>query len=134
MNVNAVKKAVACLLAIFAVACSKNDDGPEPNPNLALVPGSWNLSSLLISPAQDIDEDGTATNNILEELNCISGTLLINEDNTWSFSGNDVIITTITGGLFKFFCDDLPRNSSGIWDVQNNTLRLSDGVSVTTLP
>lgn len=121
------------MLAIFVLACSKNDDGPSTNPNLALVTGTWSLSSLLISPPQDINEDGTSTNNILDELSCISATLMINEDNTWSFSGNDVIVTTITGGLFKFFCEDLPRNSSGIWDLQNNTLRLSDGVSLTEL-
>ena len=121
------------LLCLLALSCSKNDDGPNPNPNLDLVTGTWNLSSLLISPAQDIDEDGTATNNILEELNCISATLVINEDNTWNFNGNDVIITTITGGLFKFFCDAPPRNTSGVWDLQGNTLRLSDGASVTEL-
>jgi hypothetical protein len=121
------------LLCLLALSCSKNDDGPATNPNLALVNGTWNLSALLISPAQDIDEDGTPTNNILDELNCISATLVINENNTWNFNGNDVIITTITGGLFKFFCDAPPRSASGVWDLQNNILRLSDGVSITEL-
>ncbi|WP_445381572.1 hypothetical protein [Robiginitalea sp. IMCC43444] len=132
-NFKAMRLFVIGLLCLLALSCSKNDDGPSTNPNLALVTGTWNLSTLQISPAQDIDEDGTTTNNILEELNCISATLVINENNTWDFNGNDVIITTITGGLFKFFCDAPPRSNSGVWDLQDNILRLSDGVSLTEL-
>ena len=98
-----MKKLGTLFLLFVLLACSDDDGGGDPNPNEALVVGSWNLSELRINPAQDIDEDGNATTNILEELPCITGQLILRSDNTWSFSGTDVVITTITGGLFKFF-------------------------------
>ena len=122
-----MKKILLLFLSLAVLSCSDDDGGPAPNPNFDLVLGTWNLTDLAISPAQDINEDGTTTTNILDELTCISARITLSPDNTWSFSGNDVIITTITGGLFKFFCSDQPRTDGGNWDIQGNLLRLVDG-------
>ncbi|MFM1878263.1 MAG: hypothetical protein RLZZ241_1129, partial [Bacteroidota bacterium] len=108
--------------------CSKDGSGPESNPNLELAIGTWRLTELNIAPEQDIDEDGQSTTNIMDELNCISGTLQLNADYSWTFSGTDVVITTITGGLFKFFCSESPRTAQGIWDINGNGIRLADDV------
>lgn len=128
-----MKKICYLLLAVSLLACSDDDGGPAPNPNLDLVVGTWELTELRISPAQDIDDDGTTTNNVLDELACVEGTLQLRSDYTWSFSGTDVVITTITGGLFKFFCAEQPRSSGGNWDLQGNTLRLADSTGNITL-
>ena len=41
------------------------------------------------------------------------------------------LLTTITGGLFKFFCGD-SQSESGLWEIQGSTLRLaSDTGSIT---
>lgn len=127
-----MKKILYSLTFLLLLACSDDDGGGETNPNIELLIGTWELSELIINPAQDIDEDGTATTNILDELNCISGEFVLRQDNTWTFSGNDVIITTITGGLFKFFCSDQSRSGGGNWDVEGNILRLADGTGVVT--
>ena len=127
-----MKRFLILLLSLSVLACSDDDGGPEPNPNFDLVIGTWNLTELTISPAQDINEDGTTTTNILDELPCISARIILSGDNTWSYSGNDVIITTITGGLFKFFCSDETRTASGNWDIQGNLLRLADGSGTVT--
>jgi YD repeat-containing protein len=121
-----MKRFLILLLSLSVLACSDDDGGSEPNPNFDLVLGTWELSELTISPGQDINEDGTSTTNILDELTCISARITLREDNTWSYSGNDVIITTITGGLFKFFCSDQTRNDGGNWDLQGNLVRLVD--------
>ena len=121
-----MKKFLILFLSLAVLSCSDDDGGTEPNPNFDLVQGTWNLTELTISPAQDIDEDGTTTTNILDELPCISARITLGADNTWSYSGNDVIITTITGGLFKFFCSDQTRSDGGNWDVQGNIVRLVD--------
>lgn len=128
-----MKKICFMLLAGGLLACSGDDGSPAPNPNLDLVVGTWELSELRISPAQDIDDDGTPTNNVLDELACVEGTLTVRSDNTWSFGGTDVVITTITGALFKFSCALQARNSGGNWDLQGNTLRLADGTGNITL-
>ena len=66
-----MKKGVLLIFALLVLSCSDDDGGSGPDPNFDLVVGTWNLSELTISPEQDINEDGTFTNNILDELDCI---------------------------------------------------------------
>lgn len=128
-----MKRIFALLLGIAALGCSDDDGGSGPNPDLDLVIGTWNLTELAISPAQDIDEDGVPTTNVVAELPCLSAQISIRADNTWSYSGVDVVVTTITGGLFKFFCSEQPRTAGGNWDLQGNIVRLADGTGNLTL-
>jgi hypothetical protein len=116
------------LISLSLLSCTNDNDGPVINPNLEITIGTWNLSQLIINPAQDINEDGESTTNVMEELDCISGTLRLNSDYSWTFSGTDVVITTITGGLFKFFCASTPRTALGVWDLNGNVVRLADDV------
>ena len=121
-----MKKVFTLVFFLLILSCSDDDGGSEPNPNFDLVVGTWNLSELTISPQQDINEDGNFTTNIIEELPCVTAQIILRDDNTWSYSGVDVIITTITGGLFKFFCAEEARSIQGNWDVQGNIVRLAD--------
>ncbi|MEJ2162481.1 MAG: hypothetical protein P8X60_03960 [Robiginitalea sp.] len=121
-----MKKFLILFLLLGVLACSDDDGGSEPNPNFDLVVGTWNLSELTISPEQDINSDGTFTNNIMEELPCVSARITLSNDNTWSYSGIDVIITTITGGLFNFRCAEQQRSIIGNWEIQGNIVRLAD--------
>ena len=123
-----MKKIISILFLGLLCACSKDNTETGANPNLTLVTGTWLLHELRINPAQDIDEDGQSTSNVMEELTCISGTLQLRSDYSWTFSGTDVVITTITGGLFKFFCAEAPRTAQGIWDLNGNVVRLADDV------
>ena len=127
-----MRKIAYLMTALLLWSCSDDDGGTGPNPNAELVVGTWNLTELRISPAQDIDEDGTPTSNVITELDCISGRITLRADNTWTFNGNDLVVTTITGGLFKFFCSEENRTSGGNWDIQGNTLRLADGTGNVT--
>ena len=121
-----MKKYLLILCFVGLLSCSDDDGGSEPDPNFDLVVGTWNLSELTISPAQDINEDGNTTTNILDELPCISARIVLSDNNTWSYSGNDVVINTITGGLFAFFCSDETRTAGGNWDIQGSLVRLAD--------
>lgn len=128
-----MKKYLILLISLTLFSCSDDDGGSTTNPNRDLVVGTWNLTELAISPAQDIDGDGNTTTNILSEIECnLSGRIVINQNNTWSFTGNDVIITTITGGLFIFQCSDDNRTEGGNWDIEGNILRLADGTGAIT--
>lgn len=116
---------------LLIVACSAllscgSDDSADTNEPAPVI-GTWDLVELNITPAQDVDEDGTANTNLLDELNCISGTLTINEDNTWSLNLNGVTVTTITGGLFDISCNPAPGFNSGSWTFLNNRLTLFPG-------
>ncbi len=127
-----MKKFLLLFLSLTVLSCSDDDGGSEPNPNFDLVVGTWNLSELIISPQQDINGDGSFTTNIVEELPCVSAQIILRDDNTWSYSGVDVIITTITGGLFKFFCADETRTAGGNWDIEGNIVRLADETGTIT--
>lgn len=110
-------------LSIFLAACG-SDDNSGGNNEPAPVIGVWDLVELNVTPAQDVDQDGTSNSNLLDELNCVSGTLTINDVGTWSLNLNGVTVTTITGGLFNIRCNEVAGFNSGTWAFQNNQLTL----------
>ncbi len=129
-----MKKHLFFFFALALMACSNDDDGgSSANPNRDLVVGTWNLTELTISPAQDINGDGNTTTNVVAELACITGRITLSDNNTWTFSGNDVVVTTITGGLFNFQCSAGNRTEGGNWDIEGNVLRLADGTGSITV-
>jgi len=104
-------------------ACSSDDNSPSEDNNDAVV-GTWSLAELNINPPQDINGDENTTSNILTELPCASGTLIINSDGTWSSTVAYLEITSITGELFDIRCSGTSNTSSGIWQFQNSQLSL----------
>lgn len=121
-----VKLTLVLLGILLAYSSCSSDDTPAEEMESPIV-GTWNLVELNISPPQDINGDGNTTENILSELNCVSGTLTFRSDNTWSLSFDGVFITTITGGLFNIRCSNSTALSSGQWQLQNNQLTIFQG-------
>ena len=119
-----IKVLIPLLVFIFIFqACSSDDNAPTVDNNDAVV-GTWSLAELNINPPQDINGDENTTSNILTELPCASGTLIINSDGTWSSTVANLEITTITGGLFDIRCSGTSNTSSGLWQFQNSQLSL----------
>lgn len=118
-------KVILPLLAFVFIfqACSSDDNAPVENNNDAVV-GTWSLAELNINPPQDINMDGNTTSNILTELPCATGTLIINNDGTWSSTAVNLEITTITEGLFDIRCTNTSTTASGVWQLQNSQLSL----------
>ena len=115
------------LILFFALSsCSSDDSTTEPNEN-EMAAGNYTLIAHNINPPQDINEDGNTTSNVLTELPCATGTLVLNANGNWTWTFVDVNVTTITGGLFKFNCASGSLSNSGTWQVQNNILTLFDG-------
>lgn len=105
---------LACLAVALVVLCSCSDDeGSGSTVNMDVV-GQWDLIEVNISSAQDIDMDGTSSTNLLDELDCISGTLTINADESWSFQESDISITSITNNQFFADCSGT-INGIGTW-------------------
>ncbi len=118
------KVLIPLIVFIFILqACSSDDNAPPVDNNDAVV-GTWSLAELNINPPQDINEDGNTTSNILTELPCATGTLMINNDGTWSSTVVNLEITSITGGLFEIRCASTSNTSSGVWQFQNSQLSL----------
>lgn len=119
------------LFMILLLSCS-SDDGPSGNNMNDAIVGTWNLVELNISPAQDIDGDGTPSSNVLTELDCVSGTLTFRDDNLWNLAFDSVSVTSITGGLFNIRCSNFTSTASGSWQLQGNQLTLffQNGTSI----
>ena len=114
--------ALLCV-AIIVLSCSSDDNGGPVNDNSAAV-GTWRLTALIINPPQDIDMDGTPTSNILDELPCATGTIIIDQDGSWSSTIQNLAILTVTGDLFEINCSGSNSQSSGAWLLQGNQLTL----------
>ncbi len=117
--------AILILLCItfIVLSCSSDDNGGQVDDNSEAV-GTWRLTALNINPAQDIDMDGTPTSNILDELPCATGTIIIDQDGSWSSTIQNLTIVSITGDLFDINCSGSNNQSSGAWLLQGNQLTL----------
>ncbi|NJB72553.1 hypothetical protein GGR42_003044 [Saonia flava] len=130
-----MKKLILPIVFIFVnllfISCSSDssEDSNNVSPS-AEVMGSWALAEININPPQDVNEDGTASTNVLNELSCLNSTLLLNNDFTWSLSGTDLNVQFITGNLYNLTCK--PTSSLvGTWGFSNNTVILTGNIDIT---
>ncbi len=130
-----------CLISLFGCNLDDGVDGIAP-PNFAVV-GLWDLSEVVMNPPQDLNEDGISSTNLLDELDCLVGALLIDGDLQWSLEQTDLSITTITGGQFDIRCNGTVTES-GTWfsdetkvtfegNPQFSALQIEDGKLVLNL-
>lgn len=117
------------LVTLVLSSCSSDkgstDRGPSEAQVQALI-GNWELVQFLVAPPQDVNGDGTSSENLLDELACLSGTLTLSSDFSWTLQQQQLSISEITGGAFGIGCSGR-GNSSGSWTYSNNELLLSAG-------
>ncbi|RDY61578.1 hypothetical protein [Flagellimonas nanhaiensis] len=104
-------------LLSLAVSCSDDDGGNAQNVNLD-VAGIWDLTEVNVSSAQDVDMDGTSSANLVDEVDCISGTLLIDGDLSYSYEQTTITVTELTNGQFIAQCSG-STSVSGTWTANN---------------
>ncbi|PIB28058.1 hypothetical protein BFP77_10420 [Maribacter sp. 4U21] len=110
------------LMVLFS--CSSDDGGTPVVPESFLAIGAWDLTAVNINLAQDVNEDGTSSTNLIDELPCLSGLLTINSNNTWTARITDVSVTPVTGDLYIIDCGNT-LSFSGNWSNTGNTLSLN---------
>ncbi len=116
------------MIVILALCCKKDDEPTESEVSKAA--GTYQLTELNVSPPQDINEDGIASTNLLNELPCISGRLSLEADGSYTFDLTGIQVTTITGGQFFIDCAP-PRNSSSNWSITGSQITLFADVTTT---
>ena len=110
------------LMVLFS--CSSDDGGTPVVPESFLAIGAWDLTAVNINLSQDVNEDGTPSTNLIDELPCLSGLLTINSNNTWTARITDVSVTPVTGELYIIDCGNT-LSFSGNWSNTGNTLSLN---------
>lgn len=101
------------LMFLSAAVLSCSDDGGDSTPEVDLA-GTWDLTEVNVSSSVDVDGDGSSSTNLLDEADCISGTLTINSDMTWTFQQSQFTVTTITNNQYAVQCSGTVQGT-GAW-------------------
>ncbi|WP_282113489.1 hypothetical protein [Maribacter stanieri] len=110
-------------LVMLLSGCSSDDSDDEVD-NSALVIGTYNLTEVNVNVAQDVNEDGVSSNNMLDELECLNGILIISDNNTWTLDLVNLDITSVTGDFYAIRCGRT-NSFTGKWSFQGSTLKLN---------
>ena len=106
------------------VSCS-SDDGNEPEVEVPPVVGVWNLTGVNLNIAQDPNEDGTASTNMVDELPCLTGVINIDASGAWTATITAVNISPVTGDFYVVSCLE-SQQLSGVFSYQNGQLNLNN--------
>ena len=120
------------LLALFIFISCSSDDGGGEQEGIEFA-GTWVLTEINLSAAIDTNDDGTTSNNLLDEVACLTDTLVLDE--TFEWNSTEVIanlITQITNDLYNVNCSE-QRNQNGNWGVSGSNLILVGSVNRTFL-
>lgn len=128
-NIHKAFLGIAALILMFS--CSNDDGGATDTANLEVI-GIWDLAQVNVSSAQDIDMDGTSSTNLMNELDCIMGTLLIDGDMVWTFEQTGINITAITNGQFVAQCSGSVA-ATGAWSSSDTEVILQGSSLLGTL-
>ncbi len=108
------------------------DDNNEPDD--AEVVGTWKLTAWNTTEATDINNDGTASINALDEIDCYDNeTIVFNADNTGTVMSTTYaeLSLTIEAGttdsyIFTQECIDEIENTQITWTQTGNTIMITD--------
>ncbi|MDC6364680.1 MULTISPECIES: hypothetical protein [Flavobacteriaceae] len=127
-------KIAPLVLLLLNIACSSDDggSGDEAATINFNVTGIWDLVEVNISSAQDINLDNTSSTNLLDELDCVIGTLLIDGDLSWSYEQSSIFVSAITNGQFNAQCSGT-ITASGTWTADDTQVVFSGSSTLSTM-
>jgi hypothetical protein len=109
--------AVSLSAAAVFNSCSEDDEFSIPNDNSGIA-GTYRLSAFN-TPATDLNADGTASTNLLNETDCYNNNLVkLNKNHTYALTDNYV---DASGGTQV--CSEYAE--TGVWKKDGNTITLT---------
>ncbi|WP_299256022.1 lipocalin family protein [uncultured Aquimarina sp.] len=110
--------------ALLFASCSSDDDNGGNPATISLV-GTWELTSASGALPVDLNMDGTASVNLLEELPCFEDTIVVNEDSTYSQNVVEIIFdfdVTVQPPVVTADCTDAILTQTGEWNLNGEQL------------
>ena len=117
------------VVLFVGISCSDDSSGDDtaiPQEQLDAITGLYNLTEYIVSPAQDLNLDMVSSENLLDELPCVSASIILRDDLTYSLFQMQLNISFITGPQYAISCS-YTTTTSGYWDLVNNQIVLSQG-------
>ena len=101
-------------------SCSSDDDNSSTTVSYA---GTYAMTAFNVSVPQDLNADGIASVNQMNETNCFNGnTLILNENNTFTMTEKGIDI--VTDGVNETLdCYD-DGTYTGTWSLVGNSIKL----------
>ena len=107
-------------LTIAATSCSSDDDAGT-QASTASIDGAYVLSSMVSTPAVDLNGDGTSNSDLLMESNCFDS-MAISLNSNGTFSSN---VSTLEFDSMGNISNCASRTDSGTWTFSDPTLTLT---------
>ena len=114
------------LLALILLSCGNDDDNSNSE---ASIEGTWKLSSWSAEEAVDLNNDGVAHLNLLDEMNCYANETIVFTSNTATYNGTsyaDITFDLETGSSnqYNYTINCIEENSSqqGTYVKNGNTV------------
>ena len=123
-----------CFVFIFA-SCSNNDDGNVFD--MVSLAGTWELTSATVALPVDLNMDGNASTNLLEELSCFDNEIVVNNDNTYAQSVTEINAEIVPGipPVVTAICTGNLLMVTGVWSLEGDQLTFEpEGEESTTVP
>ncbi|QBA64721.1 hypothetical protein [Muriicola soli] len=123
-----IKLFFAVFFLVIITSCSKDSSPSEPKISqdlLDAITGLYNLSEYIVSPPQDLNNDDVLSQDLMEELDCLSASIILREDLSYSKFAMQLNISLITNDLYAISCN-FNQSTTGTWDLVNGQIVLSE--------
>ncbi|HPF10388.1 MAG TPA: lipocalin family protein [Flavobacteriaceae bacterium] len=126
-----MKKLILIVLAVTLVlGCSKDDDNKSSGTTLE---GTWKLTSFTVETAYDLNEDGTATNDVMAETNCYQNETIEFESNnsgtlvsrSYADISLDLVIGTTNDYEYTVTCVQQNDETAFTWSKSGNSVTIT---------
>ncbi|WP_178988932.1 lipocalin family protein [Winogradskyella schleiferi] len=113
----------------LTTACSSDDDDNTSSN----IEGAWKLTAWNVSGSSyDLNNDGTASTNLLEEMNCYNNETIVFNNNVATYmttSYADIYAELVAGStsdyVYTIECQDEVSNSPASYSVNGNTVTIT---------
>lgn len=131
--IKTIRFTLGLVMAGILFSCSSDKDEENiqiSQEQLNAIVGTWTLVEYNVSEPQDVDRDGTSSENLADELDCLSGSISFTSEFLWSRTAVQVNIIPVTEGTLGISCGQT-NNDSGEWLFLNNQILLEEGAEGT---
>ncbi|WP_378181691.1 lipocalin family protein [Aquimarina sp. SS2-1] len=110
--------------ALVFTSCSNDDDGGDVSPDTVSLVGTWELTSASGALPLDLDMNGSASSNLLDELPCFEDMIVVNDDNTYDQTASELDVNVELGvpPVVTASCTGMTLTETGTWSLEGDQL------------